>query len=93
MVKIEEGFEVGGRRCQKIEVIHPQPDPRFDFHMAQIFIDTERMIPLRYAAYMWPEKPDSPPPLEEEYTYIDVKLNVGLKDSDFNPDNPAYKYP
>ncbi len=32
------------------------------------------------------KKPDSPPPLEEEYTYIDVKLNVGLKDSDFNPD-------
>ncbi len=92
-VKIEEGFEVGGRRCRKIEVTHPTPDPQFDFHMAQIFIDTERMIPLRYAAYMWPEKPGAPPPLEEEYTYIDVRLNVGLKDSDFDPNNPAYKYP
>jgi hypothetical protein len=92
-VKIEEGFEVAGRHCQKIEVTHPTPDPRFDFHMAQIFIDTERLIPLRYAAYMWPDKPGSPPPLEEEYTYVDVKLNVGLKDSDFDPSNPAYKYP
>lgn len=92
-VNIEDGFEVAGRRCQKIEVIHPVPDVRFDFHMAQIFIDTERMIPLRYAAFMWPDKPGSPPPLEEEYTYTDVKINVGLKDSDFDPDNPAYKYP
>lgn len=92
-VKIEEGFEVGGRRCQRIEVTHPTPDARFDFHLAQIFIDSERMIPLRYAAYMWPEKPGSPPPLEEEYTYTDVQVNVGLKDSDFDPNNPAYKYP
>ncbi len=92
-VTIEDGFEVGGVPCQKIEVVHPQPDTRFDFHKAQIFIDTQRMIPLRYAAYMWPEKPGAPPPLEEEYTYVDVKLNVGLKDSDFDPDNPAYKYP
>ena len=92
-VKIEEGFEVAGRRCQKIEVIHPTPDARFDFHMAQIFIDAERLIPLRYAAYLWPEKPGAPPPLEEEYTYVDVQLNVGLKDSDFDPNNSTYKFP
>ena len=92
-VKIEDGFEVAGRRCQRIEVTHPTPDSRFDFHLAQIFIDSERMIPLRYAAYMWPEKPGAPPPLEEEYTYCNVQLNVGLKDIDFDANNPAYKYP
>jgi hypothetical protein len=73
--------------------MHPEHDPRFDFHIAQIFIDEERMIPLRYAAFLWPEKPDDPPPLEEEYTYLNVRLNVGLKDSDFDPDNPAYNFP
>ena len=31
--------------------------------------------------------------LEEEYTSLDRKLNVGLTDMDFNPDNPEYKYP
>ena len=35
----------------------------------------------------WPETPGGEPPLEEEYTYLDVELNVGLKDSDFDPDN------
>ncbi len=69
------------------------PDPQFDFHMAQIFIDTERMIPLRYAPTCGPKNRVPRHTLEEEYTYIDVRLNVGLKDSDFDPNNPAYKYP
>ena len=26
-------------------------------------------------------------------TYLDVKVNVGLTDKDFDPDNQAYNYP
>jgi hypothetical protein len=92
-VDISDGHKVGDRPCRLIQVTHPDPDPRFDFHIAQIFLDTERMIPLRYAAFMWPEKPDGPPLLEEEYTYLNVRLNVGLTDADFDPDNPAYQFP
>lgn len=93
LVTIDEGHKVGDRNCKLVQVMHPEHDPRFDFHIAQIFIDEERMIPLRYAAFLWPEKPGDPPPLEEEYTYLNVRLNVGLKDSDFDPDNPAYNFP
>lgn len=96
-VQVVEDQRVGDRVCQLIQVTHPEQDPRFDFHIAQIFIDTERMIPLRYAAFLWPEKkPDgtlSEPPLEEEYTYLNVQLNVGLTDEDFSPQNAAYNYP
>ena len=92
-VQIIEDQRVGDRTCRLIQVTHPQPDPRFDFHIAQIFIDVERMIPLRYAAFMWPKAPGDEPPLEEEYTYLDVELNVGLTDTDFDPDNPTYKFP
>lgn len=91
-VTIKSGSEVGGRRCQLIEVKHPERDARFDFHIARIFLDEERMIPLRYAAYLWPAKPGEAPPLEEEYTYVDVRLNVGLQDIDFDPENPAYNF-
>lgn len=93
IVTIDEGHQVGDRDCKLVQVTHPEPDPRFDFHIAQIFIDQERLIPLRYAAFLWPEKPGDPPPLEEEYTYLNVRLNVGLQDIDFDPDNPAYKFP
>lgn len=92
-VQIIEDQRVGDRACRLIQVKHPEPDPRFDFHIAQIFIDNERMIPLRYAAFMWPKDPGAEPLLEEEYTYLDVKLNVGLTDTDFDPSNPAYDYP
>lgn len=91
-VTIRSGAEVAGRVCQLIEVKHPERDARFDFHIAQIYLDEERMIPLRYAAYLWPDSPDAAPPLEEEYTYVDVRLNVGLTDADFDPSNSAYQY-
>lgn len=92
-VQVLEDQHVGDRTCRLIQVTHPKPDPRYDFHIAQIFIDTERMIPLRYAAFLWPKEPGGEPLLEEEYTYLDVKLNVGLTDADFDPDNKAYNYP
>lgn len=92
-VRIVEDQFVGDRVCRLIQVTHPKPDPRFDFHIAQIFIDTERMIPLRYAAFLWPKEAGAEPLLEEEYTYLDVELNVGLTDTDFDPSNPAYNYP
>ncbi len=93
VVQIVENQRVGDRTCRLIQVTHPEPDPRFDFHIAQIFIDVERLIPLRYAAFMWPKEPGGEPLLEEEYTYLDVKLNVGLSDEDFDPENPAYSFP
>jgi len=50
-------------------------------------------IPLRYAAYFWPATPGSEElPVLEEYTYLNVKLNVGLADADFNPNNPNYNF-
>ena len=92
-VQVLEDQHVGDRTCRLIQVTHPKPDPRYDFHIAQIFIDSERMIPLRYAAFLWPKEPGGEPLLEEEYTYLDVKLNVGLTDADFDPNNKAYNYP
>lgn len=92
-VQIVEDQRVGDRVCRLVQVTHPQPDPRFDFHIAQIFIDMERMIPLRYAAFLWPKEAGGEPLLEEEYTYLDVKLNIGLTDSDFDPNNADYNYP
>jgi hypothetical protein len=93
LIETREGQLVGDRACRLIQVTQPKSVPGADFYIAQVFLDTERQIPLRYAAFLWPENSGDPPPLEEEYTYLDVELNTGLKDSDFDPDNPAYNYP
>lgn len=92
-VKFFDNSKVNDRSCRMIQVIHPEKRSHFDFHKAQIFIDHELKVPIRYAAWSWPEKPGDEPPLLEEYTYVDMKLNVGLTDEDFNPDNKAYNFP
>ena len=84
---------VGDRECTLVQLTNPVDNGLAEFHVAQIFIDTERKIPLRYSAYNWPDKRGEIPPLEEEYTYRDVRLNVGLTPVDFDPDNPAYDFP
>ena len=33
-------------------------------------------------------RPGETPPLEEVYTYTDVKINNGFTDADFNPESP-----
>lgn len=67
--------------------------PAVDFWLAEIAIDRDRGVPLRYAAYAPPEAEGEQPPLIEEYVYYDVRLNVGLTDADFDPDNPEYSFP
>jgi hypothetical protein len=92
-VKVLDNQAVGDRDCKLIQVTHPEKKDGYDFHIAQIFFDTERMIPLRYAAYDWPASAGKEAPLEEEYTYTNVEINVGLKAEDFDPKNPSYNYP
>jgi hypothetical protein len=74
---------VAGRVCNVIEVIHPVERDTFLFHKAQVFVDRELNIPIRYAAYSWPSKPGAEAPLEEEYTYLDFRIDNRLADADF----------
>jgi hypothetical protein len=61
--------------------------------MAEVFIDRELDLPIRYASYDWPAKAGEKPVPLEEYTYSKIKLNVGLTDQDFDPANPKYTFP
>ncbi len=87
-----EGAKIGDRVCTRITVEHPEPRDHFRYHRAVIFLDDERGLPLGYASYTWPQTPEGKPQLIEEYIYTDVKLNVGLTDADFEPDNPEYGF-
>lgn len=81
------------RTCTVLNVRHPQQLPNYEFHLAQIFIDDELQVPIRYAAYHWPTDPsDTTGPVLEEYTYLHLKLDVGLTDLDFDPGNKEYNF-
>jgi hypothetical protein len=92
-VKYYENTKINGRVCTCIEVIHPVPRRNFVFHLARIFVDKELNLPIRYESYDWPRETGGPPELLEEYTYLDLKLNNGFTDADFNIRNPDYKFP
>jgi hypothetical protein len=72
-----------------IDVTHPTPRRNFRFHRAQIYIDNELRLPIRYAAFLWPAAAGEAPPLEEAYTYLNMKVNNGFTDQDFSAENPA----
>ncbi len=92
-VTFYKGAKVDKYVCTLIEVVHPVPREHFTFYRARIYIDETLGVPVHYAAWTWPTEPGGEPVLEEEYTYRNLKLNVGLTDADFDPDNEAYDYP
>ncbi len=91
-VKFYEGAKINNRICTCIEVIHPVPRRNFLFHLARIFVDKEFNMPIRYESYDWPKEKGGPPELIEEYTYLNLKLNNGFTDADFDTKNPNYKF-
>jgi len=92
-----EGATIGKddtlRECTEIRVIHPVQRPHFMFHVARIFVDKELNMPIRYESFDWPRRPGETPQLIESYQYLNLKLNVGLTDADFDHKNPAYAFP
>ena len=88
--KIITGKEKRTVTC--IQVVHPIPRKNFRFHRAMVYVDDELNLPVRYESYDWPDRPGGQPPLLEEYTYTDIKLNNGFTDLDFETTNPQYNF-
>lgn len=91
-VKFRKNATINGRKCTMLHVTHPHRRAHFDFHVAQIFIDDELGVPIRYAAYDWPAKEGGRPILIEEYTYLNLKVNVGLTNEDFDRNHPNFNF-
>jgi hypothetical protein len=84
--------KIGGVSCPAIECSHPKPRRQFPFHVTRIYIDAKSNLPVRLENYEFPTQRGQEPPLAEEYTYVKIRTNVGLKDADFSSTNPQYKF-
>lgn len=91
-VKAFANTKINGRDCVCLRVVHPVRRREFLFSMAKIYVDSEHNVPVRYEAYDWPREPGGEPLLTEEYTYLDLKLNNGFTDRDFEVTNPEYQF-
>lgn len=84
--------KVGDRACRMIETIHPTRHETFMFHKVKLYIDDELGLPIRFEAYDWPRGHGHEPELVEEYTYANLRVNVGLHERDFDPQNAQYSF-
>lgn len=91
-VKEVPGMKMGDQTCLLLETVHPQPRDHFKFHKTRLYLDAETKLPVRLEQYLWPEKEGGEPVLAEEYTYTQIKSNIGLTDLDFDKTNPAYEF-
>lgn len=78
--------KVNDRVCTHLRVVHPEPGDEIEFHQADLYIDNELRVPIRLVVHGFPEaeEEEAEPPLLEEYSYVDLELNVGLSDDDFS---------
>jgi hypothetical protein len=90
-VKIYRQAKIDGRPTMGIQVRHTQQREGMRFYLARIFWDRELQVPVLFESYDWPPQPGGNPPLLEQYAYRNLRLNVGLSDTDFDRDNPDYR--
>lgn len=91
-VVLASGVDVKGNKCTHFRVTHPVERPHFRYHIAEVYLDEQLLVPVYYAAYSWPEHEGGPPQLLEKFAYQNVKLNIGLGDADFDRNNPEYGF-
>ncbi|KAA1258831.1 hypothetical protein LF1_13550 [Rubripirellula obstinata] len=90
--EFRKNARVKDRICTVLQVTSPTKVEGLDFYQAQVFIDDQLSLPIRYIAYDWPKRAGAPLEVIEEYNYLDLKVNVGLTDKDFDPYNADYNF-
>lgn len=79
--------------CKVIESSHPHPRKQFKFQMTRLYIDKATGIAIRVEQYGFPQRGETSSPLIEEYTYMSLKTNVSLTNTDFDTKNTNYAFP
>jgi hypothetical protein len=83
-VRIDD-FLFDGRPCTRVETVHhANPDSFFLFSRSLVYFDKETQLPVRVENYDWPKRSGADAELLEEYSYLDLRLNVGLADEAFD---------
>lgn len=92
-VTFDRNIEIDGRKCLLLEITHPVERKHFEFHKAKIYIDLDYQVPVAYEGFLWPKEEGGEAVLLERYIYTELKINIGLDDSDFDTANEEYDYP
>jgi hypothetical protein len=86
------GAKVHGRSCTCMQFVHPAPGPGIPYYLARVYVDDELSVPVRGETYLWPTQRGGEPVLIQEYTYLNLRMNSGFTDRDFDVNNPQYRF-
>ena len=76
-------FLYAKRKCTRVEMTHATPAGGKFLHFKNVvYFDQETALPIRVENYDWPAAGQKPQ-LLESFSYVNLKLNVGLADSLF----------
>jgi hypothetical protein len=84
-VKFYPNAKVGEVGCEAVQLTYQKPNPELKFQLVRLYVDRESRLPVKAQRYGWPRTPGEKPPLVEDYTYTNVKINQKLTDADFDP--------
>jgi hypothetical protein len=84
LVTKTSGAKINKRLSTLLRIVHPKPQEGLEFHLVNVYVDDELHVPVRVEYYDWPKSKGQAPPLVAEYTYTQLKINVGLTDEDFD---------
>jgi hypothetical protein len=79
--------KISNRETTMVQIVHPIARQNFRAHITRVFFDNELRVPIHYDAYLWSQQPGGRPPLEESFTYTNLKINNGYTARDFDANN------
>ena len=84
----DQGYaQVFGKTCRILEAVTPPGEKAGYFgSRVRLWIDQKMHLPIKVS--IW----DSQERLIEDYAYQDTRLNQGLTEKDFSPDNPNHNF-
>ena len=90
-VKYYANAKVGNVSCRVYESTQPKRR-KGEFYRSRLYITHKTELPVRVEQFGFPTGTGVRPPMIEQYTYMDLKTNIGLRDIDFSTSNPSYDY-
>jgi hypothetical protein len=78
-------YEYNNRRCVRVETTHNADTVgQFEYFRTVLYFDRETKLPIRVECYDYPHNGSDSGELVEEYSYLNVRCNVGIGPETFN---------
>ncbi|HMP04259.1 MAG TPA: DUF1571 domain-containing protein [Gemmatales bacterium] len=84
-VRVSVGQREYAHNCVCVTARHPaETRGQFNYYYIKLYFDKGTGLPMKTEVFDWPSPTHPDGQLIERYTYLDLKTNVGLSDSDFS---------